>query len=207
MATLKENVAANLTNLRKSKKLTQSELAERFSYSDKAVSKWEHGDALPSVDTLQQLADFYGVTIDYLTHEGTPETKRLYARTKSNRFNKGIITALAISLVWILAVCAALGSFMVNGFLYWMAFVWAVPCSLLIALIFNAIWGPRKFLTVIIIGFSWTLLAALYIELGRDLANYQGWRLWMLFLLGIPTTIGAILWSHLKVQTPSDNNQ
>ena len=38
---LKQTVANNIAQLRKSKGLTQLELAERLNYSDKAVSKWE----------------------------------------------------------------------------------------------------------------------------------------------------------------------
>ena len=38
---LKNRVGANIARLRKSRGLTQAELAERINYSDKAVSKWE----------------------------------------------------------------------------------------------------------------------------------------------------------------------
>jgi transcriptional regulator with XRE-family HTH domain len=200
MSNIKENIAANLVSLRKGKKLTQSELAERFSYSDKAVSKWEHGDALPDVETLQQLADFYGVTLDFLTHEATSENKRRYARTKTNLFNRNVITGLAISVVWILAAIAAIGCFLINHIFYWMAFVWAIPCSILIGLIFNAIWGPHKFIYGLVIAFSWSLILSIYLELGIDLPNFDGWRLWMLFLICVPITIGSVLWSRLKVQ-------
>jgi Predicted transcriptional regulators len=196
MIDIKKNISLNLTNLRKARKLTQSELAERFEYSDKAVSKWEHGDAIPSVETLQQLADFYGVTLDYLTHEVTPENKRIYSFTKTNHFNKNVITGLSISLVWILAIVAAIGSKIIGDTFLWMAFVWAIPASLLMGIVFNGIWGPHILLKYIIIAFTWTLLAAIYLELCFNLSN--GWTLWMLFLLGIPVTIGTVLWSHLK---------
>jgi len=196
MIDIKRNISINLMKLRKARKLTQSELAERFEYSDKAVSKWEHGDAIPSVETLQQLADFYGVTLDYLTHEITPENKRAYSFAKTNHFNKNVITGLSISLVWILAIVAAIGAKLINGSIFWMAFLWAIPASLLIGIIFNGIWGPRDLMKYIIIGFTWTLLGCIYLELCFNLEN--GWTLWMLFLLGIPATIGTVLWSHLK---------
>ena len=65
MDDLKTVVGKNLASLRKQAKLTQIELAEKFNYSDKAVSKWEQGATLPDLETLKQLSDFYGVTIDY----------------------------------------------------------------------------------------------------------------------------------------------
>ena len=49
---LKQTVANNIAQLRKSKGLTQLELAERLNYSDKAVSKWERGEGLPDVLVL-----------------------------------------------------------------------------------------------------------------------------------------------------------
>jgi transcriptional regulator with XRE-family HTH domain len=200
MENIKENIAHNLTELRKGKKLTQNELAEKFSYSDKAVSKWEHGEALPSIEVLQQLADFYGVSLDYLTHEITPENKKNFPSPVAATVNKRVITALATSLVWILAVVAAIGSSLLYGNVYWMSFVWAVPFSFMIILIFNSIWGPRKLRAFYVTALTWTLITAIYLELGLDLPESQGWKLWMLFFLGVPTTIAAVLWSHIKTK-------
>ena len=61
MKSLNEIVGENLTFLRKKAGFTQLEFGEKFSYSDKTVSKWENGSVLPSVDVLKQIADFYGV--------------------------------------------------------------------------------------------------------------------------------------------------
>ena len=65
-------VADNLIRLRIAAGLTQAELGERLNYSDKSVSKWERGDAVPDVFVMKQIADIYGVTVDYLleSHEG-----------------------------------------------------------------------------------------------------------------------------------------
>ena len=49
-------MANNIAQLRKSKGLTQLELAERLNYSDKAVSKWERGEGLPDVLVLSKMA-------------------------------------------------------------------------------------------------------------------------------------------------------
>ena len=53
-------------DLRKAKQLTQKELADIFNVDQTTVSKWEVGKALPDYGTLQKLADFYNVSIDYL---------------------------------------------------------------------------------------------------------------------------------------------
>ena len=69
MEDLRKIIGNNLSELRKKRGLTQLELAEKFNYTDRAVSKWENGDTLPDVEILYNLCEFYGVTLDYLTHE------------------------------------------------------------------------------------------------------------------------------------------
>ena len=69
MEELRKIIGKNLAELRKRHGLTQLELAEKFNYTDRAVSKWENGDTLPDIEVLYNLCAFYGITIDYLTHE------------------------------------------------------------------------------------------------------------------------------------------
>lgn len=53
-----------LVSLRKEKNITQQQLADILQVSVKAVSKWECGEGYPSLQSLKDLSDFYGVTID-----------------------------------------------------------------------------------------------------------------------------------------------
>ena len=69
MENLEQIVANNLTELRKEQKWTQAELAEKINYSDKSVSKWERGDALPDLKVLLQMAELFGVSLDYFVTE------------------------------------------------------------------------------------------------------------------------------------------
>lgn len=55
-----------LQELRKGRGLTQEALAEELHVSRTAVSKWESGRGWPSIDSLKQIASFFGVTIDEL---------------------------------------------------------------------------------------------------------------------------------------------
>ena len=52
--------------LRKKRSLTQEELAQELNLTQTAISKWEKEVAFPDVMTLKKIADFYGVSIDYL---------------------------------------------------------------------------------------------------------------------------------------------
>ncbi len=52
-----------LKELRKEKRLTQEELAEKFNISSRTVSRWETGTNLPDLSILVELADFYETDI------------------------------------------------------------------------------------------------------------------------------------------------
>ena len=69
MEELKLIIANNIQILRKRDKLTQAEMAERLNYSDKAISKWERGESVPDVAVLKQIADMFGVKVDWLLTE------------------------------------------------------------------------------------------------------------------------------------------
>ena len=55
-----------LQELRKSRALTQEELAAALFVSRTAVSKWESGRGYPSIDSLKEISRFFSVTIDEL---------------------------------------------------------------------------------------------------------------------------------------------
>lgn len=62
-----------LKDLRKSKGLNQSYFSDMLGISLTAYQKYEHGTAEPNFDNLSKLADFYGVTTDYLLGRETGE--------------------------------------------------------------------------------------------------------------------------------------
>jgi transcriptional regulator with XRE-family HTH domain len=55
-----------LAILRKKKNLTQTGLAKKFGVEMNTVWKWENSIAAPSVDVIQRLAEFFGVSVDEL---------------------------------------------------------------------------------------------------------------------------------------------
>ena len=55
-----------LQELRKQKGMTQEELAARLFVSRTAISKWESGRGVPSIESLKQIAQFFSVTVDDL---------------------------------------------------------------------------------------------------------------------------------------------
>lgn len=55
-----------LQELRKSKNLTQEQLAEELYVSRTAISKWESGRGYPSIDSLKEISKFFSISMDNL---------------------------------------------------------------------------------------------------------------------------------------------
>jgi transcriptional regulator with XRE-family HTH domain len=55
-----------IEKLRKQKGLTQSELGKAFGFRDSTISQYETGKRKPDSDTLGKIADYFGVSTDYL---------------------------------------------------------------------------------------------------------------------------------------------
>ena len=207
----KQIVAANLAELRKARHLTQAQLAEQLHYSDKAVSKWERGESLPDLAVMKQLADFYGILIDdfLLTPEQQearaqrdlpeeePPVQPLSAEPEpdahSTRRNRLIIAGMAALLVWLIAsmifvvLDTAVPELRYAPFL----FLYALPVTAVVLLVFNSIWfNPRRNYLIISV-LVWSVIGALFLTLYR-------YRIWKLFLIGIPAQLIIVLWSRLR---------
>lgn len=193
MEDIKKIIGQNLMDLRKRKKYTQADLAEILQYSDKAISKWEKGDSLPDIEVLYQICNLFGVTLDYLTHEGNFEDKQEYVMKKSDTTNKIVVTLLSISLIWFLVLMIYVYALVMQGMHLWITFVWGIPASTILLLIFNSVWGKKKYKYAIVTVLVWTFLTAAFLQF-----SFFSLYFWAIFLLGIPSQIAIILWSQIK---------
>ena len=91
MDNVKENIAKNIARLRTENNMTQPELAKKLNYTDKSVSKWEHGIATPPIDVLKEIADIFGVTVDDMLRDMSDEEYDKIYTAKENKPNKIII--------------------------------------------------------------------------------------------------------------------
>lgn len=179
MENVKEIIAKNLTELRKSRKMTQSALAEKLNYSDKAISRWEHAETLPDIETLCRICDIYGVKFEYLLNRD--QNDAVYTPQKDySRSRRVIICMIAICTVWLLATV----SFSSIGTLFntyvWQLFIWAIPVSLATILICNKIWWKKKVCSAITLSLTlWTVILSIYLQALQ-------YNLWLLFVVGVP---------------------
>ncbi len=60
------SIGTNIYTLRKARKITQTELAEKLGVSEQSVSKWENDMCAPDVSLFPMIADYFGVSIDRL---------------------------------------------------------------------------------------------------------------------------------------------
>lgn len=190
MKDVKPIIAENLAALRKSRGLTQAELAERLDYSDKAVSRWEHGDTLPDMNVLCELCEFYGITLDYLVHKGD-DAEKLPFKAQKRHETKIAMCALAVSIVWLLATVIFVYSNIISGSNYWKAFVWAVPISCAVILRMTRSYRSNLFSLCFSSGLIWSLLAAIYIQFLR-------YNIWLIFVIGVPAQVILYLWHNIK---------
>lgn len=196
MEDLKPIIAKNITVLRQNAKMTQFDLAEKLNYSDKAISKWERAESIPDVSVLKSIADLFGVTVDYLLQEGhtdLPQHEDDIAVVRHR--NHMVITGLSVLLAWFLATsCFVILDFLGERMvLRWLPFLYAVPVSMIVWLIFNSIWFNTRRNYLIISLLMWTaLISAVLTVLAA------GHSAWTLLALGIPGQVIILVWSRLQ---------
>ncbi len=201
---IKANVAKNITQLRLAKGMTQLELAETLNYSDKAVSKWERGDSIPDITVLTKIADMFGVTLDYLVrpHKEADDSgmKLSAAKQKKNRI---FITGMCMLLVWLIAtLCFVIATLLpVESSNSWLAFLYAVPATMIVWLVFNSVWFSRRLNFLIISMLMWSTLVS--IHLSFLVAGFTPF--WLVYLLGIPGQIIIFMWSGISFRSSSSS--
>lgn len=195
MEDIKGIIAKNITELRLINNMTQLELAQKLNYSDKAVSKWERGESVPDVTVLVEIADIFGVTLDYLVREENIDEKLKEAQASEVKYNRRAISGISQGLVWFIAFFAFVLTSLISktARFQWLYFVYALPVVLIVQLVFNSVWfNPRR--NYYIISFlMWSILAATQITFWFFNIDIR-----LIYLLGIAGEAIIVLWSLIK---------
>lgn len=80
-----------LFNLRKTKKLSQEELAEKLGVTRQAISRWENGETMPDSPNLIEICDLFDVSADYLLRDKTGNNETEPKLLKEEKFTKNKI--------------------------------------------------------------------------------------------------------------------
>ena len=191
---LKSIITSNLIKYRKQAGMTQAQLASKLGYSDKTVSKWEREEGVPDIYILKEIADLYGITVNDLISPAPKIGEKI--KEKANKFltkrNKFLITLLAIGLVWFIAVTTSvildLAIPNIEQVLLGNIYVYALPISCIVAIVFNGIWGKKWINIILVSALIWTTTLSLFLSL-RQYLDKMG----ELFIIAIPLQILTIL--------------
>jgi transcriptional regulator with XRE-family HTH domain len=201
-------VAKNIVELRQLHGMTQLELAEKLNYSDKTISKWERAESTPDVSVLIDIADIFGVTLDYLvkdTHEeSTNVTSEADALTlPKKRYNRRAISYVAESIGWIVAVFAfIITTLILRGITFqFLYFVYTLPIVLIVKLVFNSVWFNPRHNYFIISALMWSALLCLCVTFAAFSVPK-----WEMLLPGLPGQL--IIWLCSRFARPkADTNE
>jgi len=123
-----------LYELRKQKGLSQEELAGRLNVSRQTISKWEVGESAPDMDNLVSISELFGVSLDELVLDKTPEKEQpsvqvvrseLYSDIKEHvltddnkkKAKKGFkIAGIALGVFLLIDVISLVVYVLINGF-------------------------------------------------------------------------------------------
>ena len=190
LSELKLIFASNLIRLRNQRGLKQAELGALLNYSDKSVSKWERGEAIPDAWVLTRLAEIFDVTVDYLlsSHDKwvPPEQEE-----EAPQYSRGMIYAVAIVGVWTMALTAFVVLWWV-GIIWWQAFAVALTASALVYLGLSIYFKRLKNLQYILAALVLSVFILIYV-LTLPLGNN-----WQLFLIAVPAEILVFLACNIR---------
>lgn len=184
-------IARNLVELRKSRNLKQSDLSEAIGYSDKTISRWENGSAVPDVATLVKISEFYGIDIGDLTRENaTVKSSDQAKKHEKERLTSNIgAILLSVLTVWAIAVVAYVMLWITRGTKLWQIFIWAVPVSAIVCTIYNKKTFRIKLFGAIAASVAvWGIVTGVYFY-------FLSYNFWQLFLLPVPIEGIIILYS------------
>lgn len=168
LSELKLITASNIIKLRTSAGMTQAELGAKLNYSDKTISKWERGEAIPDAYVLLQMSEIFSVPVgDLLTShdkwtpppEETPEPFVTY--TASRIILVALLGVLTLTLT-------AFVIFWLAGLAEWRVFVVGASVSLLVHFILDSIFYKGQHLRLLVPAFVFSLFLILYFFLPQE---------------------------------------
>ena len=173
-----------LQELRKSRGLTQEELAEALFVSRTAISKWESGRGYPSIDSLKEISSYFSVSIDDLLSG----EQLIFVAEKENQSNLNSVCDLLLGFVdlfSLMLIFLPLYPKPVNGYIYSVNLLgyidgntfiiriyWALFISLTITgivkilMVYFKFEKGKKAVTFISVGLS--IIAVLFLAMARE---------------------------------------
>lgn len=188
---LREVVAQNIFYLRTINHMTQYELGEQINYSDKAVSKWERADGIPDVFVLKNMAELFGVSVDYFLIPHSEQEKKIEKKPVNTArraliLNTALISVMTVALFLFVIIALATNTY------FWQVFIFAIPVASIIGIVLCGVWRKTFGLFAFISILLWSIVLTIYFAIGNH-------GMWMIFLLGIPAQVIVFLSFGIKI--------
>ena len=180
--------ASNIINLRTAAGLTQAELGAKLNYSDKTISKWERGDAIPDAFVLTQLADIFGVDVNYLLSEHTswePSEAERPDPGPSISYSANAIMAISVLGTVTLGLAVFITLWLMDT-VEWRVFLVTALIAILVYLILDCVFKKARHLQPVLMLFVAMLFVNIYCFIPMN-------NPWQLFLLLIPAELLVLL--------------
>ena len=81
------SIGKNIQYLRKQRKLTQEQLAERMSVARQTISRWEADEIVPELNKLVALSDMFSCKLDALVRQNMDACQELYSEVTIRKVN------------------------------------------------------------------------------------------------------------------------
>ena len=183
---IRKNFSKNIQELRKSHKLSQNELSQELSYTDKAISKWENGETMPDIFTLNKVASYFHITVDELISDKNV-TKASF--TTQNHLR---ITAVSAGL-----------SLLVGSIVYFFLSIFGIEKTMLaligsfialsiVLIVFTAMWFKKIYLFIAISMLIWSV-AILLVEI----FNFYDF-IWLVAVIAVITNVLFAIFMGIK---------
>lgn len=179
-------IARNIAYYRKQAGQTQAELGDKLGYSDKSVSKWERGDGVPDIYVLSHIADLYGIRVADLLDEKAPGKRKQ---------QKVLVWLLSVGLVWLVAVIFFFLLLLLTPDLprKWLVFIWAIPVSFILSLIFSSVRRLILYQLLSTSGILWGVAMGIHFTF-----MYGNSEAFMLYIIAGVLQILTFLWYILR---------
>lgn len=115
------NIGKNISKFRKEQEMTQDQLAERLHVTRQAVSNWENGKAQPDVETLGQLAECLGVSVETMIY-GKSESQGnniVIEKTVKKGIDESVAVGITLAVVISYTKWQSIGWAIFHGLLNW----------------------------------------------------------------------------------------
>lgn len=202
MDELKLIFASNLIRLRTAAGMTQAELAEKINYSDKSISKWERGEAIPDAFVLKQMSAIFKVTVDDLLTNHDEWKKPGYDVSKKVEYSQLSIILCCIAGIATLCLLEFVIAWIMVGSFHWTVLFAALPTSLIVVLVLNSIWYGGKNNMYIVGAMVLTIIVLVYLLMLQLRHN----NFWQLFLLIPPAEFIVFIAFHIRKRAHRHNH-